>query len=117
MALHNETGKEGEELAAQWLIRNGFEILHRNWRYSRYEIDIIAAMSDTIHFVEVKTRRSLSYGLPEDQVSKSKLKQFIRAGAEYLSTSIPWKKVRYDILAVSIDNDDQEFLFIEDVYV
>ena len=80
MALHNETGKEGEELAAQWLSQNGFEILHRNWRYSRYEIDIIASIAETIHFVEVKTRKSLSYGLPEDQVSKSKLKQFIKAG-------------------------------------
>ncbi len=117
MALHNETGKEGEELAAQWMISKGYEILHRNWRHSRYEIDIIAAISETIHFVEVKTRKSSSYGLPEDQVSKSKLKQFIKAGAEYLNTSIPWKKVRYDILAVSIDNEVNEFLFIEDVYV
>lgn len=117
MALHNDTGKEGEELAAQWLISNGYEILHRNWRHSRYEIDIIASLLETIHFVEVKTRKSLSYGPPEDQVSKSKLKQFIKAGAEYLNTSVPWKKVRYDILSVSIDNDRQEFLFIEDVYI
>ena len=116
MAFHNETGKEGEEFAANWLVVCGYEILHRNWRSGRFEIDIIAAKNDTIHFIEVKARKSISYGLPENQVSHSKLRQFIDAGAEFLACDHKWNKVRYDILAVSITIDHQEFLFIEDVY-
>ena len=42
MSEHNVLGKEGEEMAAKWLLANGYELLHRNWRYGRYEIDIIA---------------------------------------------------------------------------
>lgn len=117
MAEHNDTGREGEELAAAWLSSHGFEIIKRNWRYSRYEIDIIASKKDCIHFIEVKTRKSSAYGFPEEQVSKSKLKKMLASGAEYLYQFGAWDKVRYDILAVSIHEPESEFLFIEDVYL
>ena len=116
MAFHNDTDREGEEYAALWLTGCGFEIMQRNWRSGRFEIDIIAVKDKTLHFIEVKTRKSISYGLPENLVSRSKLKQFIDAGAAYLSTSAEWNKVRFDILAVSITNDQPEYLFITDVY-
>ena len=57
MAEHLEVGKEGEELAANWLQQNGYEILHRNWRHSHYEIDIIASKENILHIIEVKLRR------------------------------------------------------------
>ena len=56
MASHNELGKDGEEMAARWLENKGYEILHRNWRHSHYEIDIVAAKASFLHFVEVKAR-------------------------------------------------------------
>ncbi|WP_336516754.1 YraN family protein [Pollutibacter soli] len=116
MAKHNDTGKEGEELAATWLQSNGFEIVKRNWRHFRYEIDIIASKKNCIHFIEVKTRKSKAYGFPEEQVSKSKLKQMVASGAEYLYQFGSWDSVRYDILAINIREPESEFLFIEDVY-
>jgi putative endonuclease len=54
MAQHNDFGKEGEALALEFLRKNDFEILHCNWRYSRYEIDIIAKKQSLLHIIEVK---------------------------------------------------------------
>ena len=50
------TGKKGEEVVAQWLIARGGKILHQRWRWKRGEIDLIAIESDTLLFIEVKTR-------------------------------------------------------------
>jgi len=58
MAKHNEFGKQGEELAAQFLMEKGYEILERNWRNRHKEIDIIAKDGEELVIVEVKTRKS-----------------------------------------------------------
>lgn len=54
MAWHNETGKTGEKLAADWLEKKGFTILEKNWRHKRLEVDIIAEKDNLLHFIEVK---------------------------------------------------------------
>ena len=64
MAEHNEMGKEGEELAAEYLVKQGYTIEARNWRYGHEEIDIIARKDDLLLIVEVKTRRSNYFGQP-----------------------------------------------------
>ena len=64
MAKHNELGKDAEEMAVRWLMKQGFEILHRNWRYSHYEIDIIARREGKLHIVEVKARTGNRMGFP-----------------------------------------------------
>ncbi len=51
MAIHNKFGADGETLAAEWLTGKGYEILHRNWRHSHYEIDIIALKNKMLHFI------------------------------------------------------------------
>ncbi|HRN47849.1 MAG TPA: YraN family protein, partial [Niabella sp.] len=56
MATHNDLGKTGEELAVQYFITRGYEILNQNWRFSHYEIDLIAKKNNKLHFIEVKTR-------------------------------------------------------------
>ncbi|MFM9908090.1 MAG: YraN family protein, partial [Chitinophagaceae bacterium] len=84
MASHNETGKKGEELAAAWLEESGFCLLHRNWRHSHYEIDIIATKSNKVHFIEVKTRSSNRFGFPEESVSDKKIENLMQAAEEFL---------------------------------
>lgn len=117
MAIHNETGKNGEELASQWMIQSGYIILHRNWRHSHYEVDIIAEKNKLLHFIEVKTRRSLRYGLPEESVSKKKMKYLMNAAEEYLIQHPQWKRIQYDILSILLLNrKEPEFFLIEDVY-
>ena len=64
MAAHNQVGKTGENLAANFLEKQGYEILHKNWRYSYYEIDIVAKKGKKLHFVEVKTLTTSKNGYP-----------------------------------------------------
>ncbi len=118
MASNQEKGKKGEELASVWLINKGYVLLHRNWRYARFEIDIIATKDGVLHFIEVKTRTSDRFGNPEDQVDKKKLRHMIDAGEEFIYQNKGWKKIRFDILAIKLYKDlDPDFFWIEDVYL
>lgn len=118
MAGHNETGKKGEKLAAEYLAGKGFTVLHRNWRYSRYEVDIIASKKNVLHFIEIKTRRSASFGLPEDNADKKKIRNLAEAAEEFMTQNPGWKLIQFDILSVMLNNNGGAgFYFIEDVYV
>ena len=86
MAYHNELGKEGEALAVAHLESRGYEILERNFRYDRAEIDIIARLKQgEVVVVEVKTRNSSAFGDPQQFVYKSKIRQLVKAADGYLT--------------------------------
>lgn len=117
MAKHNETGKLGEALAKIWAEEHGYFVREQNWRYGKWEIDMIASKGDKLHFFEVKTRRSNRYGYPEEFVNKNKLYHFIGAGAAYIRRHRGFRWVRYDILSITLDKHDKpSFFLIEDVY-
>lgn len=118
MASHNDFGKKGEALAKEYLVQNGYQILHENWRHSRYEIDIIALHQEVLHFIEVKARRSTRFGFPEESVDKKKLRNLVNAAEEFLYLYPGWKRIQYDILAISvINNKEPEFFLVKDVYL
>jgi len=117
-SAHYHTGKEGEAMAVNYLQENGFTILHCNWRFARYETDIIAVKEDLLHFVEVKTRRTSTFGHPEESVSAKKMKNMMRCAAAYQGKYPAWKRIQFDILSISLKTDQEaEFFLIEDVYV
>jgi putative endonuclease len=117
-AHHIHTGQTGEAMAAGYLLQQGFTLLHRNWTYAHCEIDIIAVKNDILHFVEVKTRRSLLFGHPEESVSEKKLESLAKAAEAFLEQYPVWKRVQYDILAITLlKNKPAEFFLIEDVYL
>jgi len=118
MALHNELGKKGEQMAEAYLLQNGYEILHRNWRHSHYEIDIIAMKNKVVHFVEVKLRSSTKFGMPEQNVKRKKFQSLLLAADEFLFQNQEYRNVQYDILSINTSRDNEpEFFFIEDVYL
>ena len=117
MALHNELGRTGEQMAAEFLEGSGFTILFRNWRHSRYEIDIIAVKNSVLHFIEVKTRKSTQYGLPEADVDRKKLNSMINASEGFLSKFPRWTRIQYDVLSISITDNNANYFLIEDVYL
>ena len=101
MAYHNELGKIGEQLAADYLSRNGYEILERNFYYDKAEIDIIAQKEpNTIVVVEVKTRNSDYFGDPQDFVTPSKIKLLVKAANEYVISKDLDVEVQFDIISV-----------------
>ncbi len=118
MALHNLRGIEGEDMAAKHLQLSGYHIQQRNWRTSFYEIDIIAVKENTIHFIEVKTRHSLRYGYPEEQVTKRKFRHLQKAAEHFLYLHPYWKKIQFDILSITLHKEGKpEFFLIEDVFI
>lgn len=95
-------GKEGEDRAAQILMKRGYKILERNYRTRSGEIDLIALHEGTVVFVEVKTRTSDAYGAPELAVNPRKQQRMVKAALGY----IKYKKLhqvpcRFDVVAIS----------------
>ncbi|MES2573390.1 MAG: YraN family protein [Bacteroidota bacterium] len=100
MAEHNELGKLGEELAVEFLQKEGYEILETNWTFQKAEIDIIAQKENTLAVVEVKTRSSLEFGLPQDFVKPKKIQLLVKAVNEYVVFKNLDVNVRFDIIAI-----------------
>ena len=118
MANHIDTGKQGEQLAVQYLTERAFAVIHTNWRHARYEIDIIASHKDVLHFIEVKARRSGKFGFPEESVTDKKLRNLINAADAFLAAYPSWKRVQFDVLSITLaGNKAAEYFFIEDVYL
>jgi putative endonuclease len=118
MASHNTLGADGENLAADWLKEKGYGILHRNWRHSYYEIDIIALKNKMLHIIEVKCRNSSPFGFPEDSVTKKKFKHLQRAADQFLFLNPGYKWIQYDILSITqYKNKEPEFFLLEDVFL
>lgn len=115
MAKHLETGKTGENLAATWLETNGFTLLYRNWKHSYYELDIIAEKQGCLHFIEVKTRTTQTFGFPEEGVTVHKLERLMNAGEAFLEQNSQWKRIQYDILSIYLTAKGAEYFLIEDV--
>jgi len=118
MARHNLTGKKGEQLAETFFFEHGYSILEKNWRHSRWEVDIIASKDTVLHFIEIKTRRTASYGLPEERVGNKKIQNLINAAEEYLFLHPQWKRIQFDILSIMLINGKPpDFFLIEDVHL
>tara|TARA_R100001369_G_scaffold92572_1_gene138454 strand:+ start:212 stop:574 length:363 start_codon:yes stop_codon:yes gene_type:complete len=117
MAHHNELGKIGEQLAADYLLKNGYTILERNFFYDKAEIDIIAQKEeDTIVIVEVKTRNSAFFGDPQSFVTKGKIKLLVKAANEYIIVNNLDKEVRFDIIAVLKNKTIEKVEHIENAF-
>ncbi|MBR6892233.1 MAG: YraN family protein [Bacteroidaceae bacterium] len=81
-----DLGQNGEELAADYLMKQGYRILHRNWNLHKgCELDIVATKDNQLHFIEVKTRSRVSdvYGRPEQAINDAKLRNIVRAIYRY----------------------------------
>ncbi|MBZ4218728.1 MAG: YraN family protein [Chlorobium sp.] len=100
-------GQEGEQLAANYLLKKGYRILERNYRYHRNEIDIIARNGQVICFVEVKTRISSSKGDPAEAVTLQKQHEIIKAARAYLALSRQGEcDCRFDVVAIRVQRMD-----------
>ena len=107
MAEHNKLGKLGEELAAEFLQKQGYTILETNWVFQKAEIDILAQKENTLAVVEVKTRSSIDFGLPQDFVKPKKIQLLVKAVNAYVTEKDLDLEVRFDIIAIS--KKGQEF--------
>jgi putative endonuclease len=116
MAEHNELGKFGEELAVAFLQQNGYEILETNWTFQKAEIDIIAQKENTLAVVEVKTRSSIEFGLPQDFVKPKKIQLLVKAINEYVISNDLDVEVRFDIIAIYKEDKEYKLEHIEEAF-
>ena len=100
MAIHNELGKKGEQLAVVYLEKEGYTVLERNWRFNKAEIDVIALKNGVLAVIEVKTRSSSYFGNPQDFVNPKKIKLLTEAINEYVVSKDLDVDVRFDIIAI-----------------
>ncbi|MFL9834016.1 YraN family protein [Chryseobacterium terrae] len=117
MADHNDLGKEAENLAAEYLIKNGYKILVRNFRFKKNEIDIIAEKDNLIIVVEVKARSTDFFILPQEAVTKGKIKTIVSAANHFMEEFNKDQEVRFDIISILPDNTGKlEIEHIEDAF-
>ena len=112
-----KTGKEGEQLAATFLQNLGYTLLDLNWRHHHWELDIVATLGSTLHFVEVKTRNSLLFGYPEEHISAKKMKHLKNAACHYHYLHPQYKNIQFDVIAINfVTGKDPAIYFMEDIY-
>ncbi len=100
---HLRLARFGETLALWWLRLKGYRLEARNWRCPLGELDLVMRSRHVLVFVEVKTRTSLSVGLPEEAVSAGKKAQLLRVAQAYLSQRRgPVSFCRFDVVAVEV---------------
>ncbi|MCM8766734.1 MAG: YraN family protein [Candidatus Omnitrophica bacterium] len=107
-----EFGKFGEEKGIEFLKRNGYKIIERNYKTKIGEIDIIAKKEKQIIFIEVKTRSSDNYGFPEEAVNQRKLKKIEKVAYLYLKSKKTNLPIRFEVLSIIKDKENFKFEII-----
>ncbi len=105
-------GDEGEKQAAEYLEHKGFEILAQTWRHKHLEVDIIAKDGTFLIFVEVKVRKSATYGYEKALISKAKQKALSRAAEAYIFENNYTGQIRFDLISII----DKKLTYIKDAF-
>ena len=116
MAEHNNLGALGEDLASKLLENKGYEVLDRNWRWGRYEIDIVAKFRGMLVVAEVKTRQSNYFGEPEEFVSRAQQKRLVESANAYIEKHDLDLEVRFDIISIIYNSRQRKLHHIEDAF-
>lgn len=117
MAEHNELGKKGEDEAAAYLLKKGYKILERNYRFRKAEIDIIAQKGEVLVAVEVKTRSTPHFGNPQDFVKPKKIKLMVSAFDHYIIDKKLDVNARFDIVAIIKNKSGMRIEHLEDAFL
>ena len=116
MAKHLDLGSRGEQFAVDYLLRQGFEVLAKNWRFGHKEVDIIAKEGAFLVIIEVKTRSSAVHGFPDEAVNDAKMELLAEAGAAFLEQNELDLEMRFDILSIILKEDTPSIYHIRDAF-
>lgn len=116
MAQHNELGKKGEQLAVDFLLNNGYDIVERNYRFDKAEVDIIAQKENVLAIVEVKARSTADFGNPQDFVKPKQIQRLVKAVDEYVTENELDLEVRFDIIAIVKQNKHYKIEHLENAF-
>ena len=116
MDERHSLGWEGENLACELLLKKGYEILHRNYRFRKAEIDIVARKDQNIVFVEVKSRTSNWVENLAELVTKKQRKMLVQAADHYIITQDIDLEARFDIITILKLGEQVEMQHLEDAF-
>jgi putative endonuclease len=116
MGSHNEFGKRGEQLAADYMVNQGFTILRRNYRYRKAEIDLIARKGNILAIVEVKSRSSEFFQNITDTVTKKKIRLMVLAADHFVVDNDLNVEVRFDIITILKVNGTFKIELVENAF-
>ena len=117
MAKHNELGRQGEELAVAHLLEKGYEIVARNFRYQKAEVDIIARKEGILAVVEVKTRSTPDFGDPSQFLKRKQIQLLISAIDYFVNDHELDVDVRFDIVAIVKNDSGTQVEHMEDAFL
>ncbi len=113
---HISLGNEGEQLAVNLLINKNHQILHKNYRYRRGEIDIISLFKNQLIATEVKTRETDILGSPYSAVSRAKQRQIISVMNAFIEQFQRTEEVRFDVISIVMSKQKPEIEHIESAF-
>jgi len=113
---HYKRGMAGEEAAVSYLITGGYEIIARNYRYRRAEIDILALGDNTLVVVEVKTRSAFFYERLSECISRAKIRRLVMAADHFIRERRLEVEVRFDIVQVEGKTGAYRITHIKDAF-
>lgn len=116
MAKHNELGKEGEQIAANYLCQNGYVILEQNWRYNHKEIDLIAVKGNCLVVAEVKTRGTEDWEHPAEAITNAKIRFLVDATEAYILENNLDKEIRFDVISIIPKGTNWKIDHIEEAF-
>ena len=116
MANHNDLGQKGEELAVDFLLKQGYEILSRNYIFQKAEVDIIAQKEDILAIVEVKTRSTNVFGNPQDFLKPKQIQRIVKAVDHFVTSHQLDVEVRFDIIAIVKNGNQFDIEHLENAY-
>ena len=116
MANHNDLGQKGEELAVDFLLKHGYEILSRNYIFQKAEVDIIAQKEDILAIVEVKTRSTNVFGNPQDFLKPKQIQRIVKAVDHFVTSHQLDVEVRFDIIAIVKNGNQFDIEHLENAY-
>lgn len=116
MAQHNQLGKLGEDMAVDYLLDKGYEILERNYFFQKAEVDIIAQKEGVLAVVEVKTRSTADFGNPQDFLKPKQIQRLVKAIDHYVIENDLDVEVRFDIMAIVKEKSTCKIEHIEDAF-
>jgi putative endonuclease len=111
-------GARGEDLAVKYLKKKGYKVIERNYRCQLGEIDLIARQGDTLVFVEIKSRSSPGFGLPQEAVDRFKQDKLIEVARAYLAERRLTEDItmRFDVVAVRLTPSGPDIELIQDAF-
>lgn len=110
-------GRRGEDRAADFLVSRGYKLLQRNYKSKLGEIDIIARDKETVCFIEVKSRNTVRFGLPQEAVSRLKQKQIAKVATMFLKeNNLLDSFARFDVVSVLFSGEKENIELIKDAF-